>query len=230
MGLSLFCLFIAFMLSYLYGWDVGKEDGCLDLHLTNSSLSITTSLKDALKIVSEESDVIENVKLLFFMNGCLGFVSMACTLLVFPTEVRVFLNEHRNRWYSTSSYYWSKCFVEIPVTIVIAFTFATIMFYSTGQLSDSFRYSYFALNVIFVAFIANSVGNLIGILFADNYQLATTMGVALFMSIFLLGGFAVRLSSQDVFIRALSYGSFLRFNFYSVLVISQVFVCSVWFH
>ncbi|CAG2180262.1 unnamed protein product, partial [Oppiella nova] len=191
-GLGIFTLFIAFCLSYLYGFHVGEADGCLDLYLTNTSIFKTTSLEEALKIMSEESDVIQNVKLLFFTVTCLGFVSMACTILVFPSEVRIFLSEHHNRWYSTSSYYWSKLFVEIPVCVVISVVYSTIMYFCTGQLPQTFRYSYFTIVTVCV-----------GIIFAQNYQLATTIGVAFFLVLFLLGGFAVRLSTQDVVIRGL---------------------------
>ncbi|CAG2171101.1 unnamed protein product [Oppiella nova] len=223
MRLGIFTLFIAFCLSYLYGFHVGEADGCLDLYLTNTSISKTTSLEEALKIMSEESDVIQNVKLLFFTVTCLGFVSMACTILVFPSEVRIFLSEHHNRWYSTSSYYWSKLFVEIPVCVVISVVYSTIMYFCTGQLPQTFRYSYFTIVSVCGMFIANSFGNVVGIIFAQNYQLATTIGVAFFLVLFLLGGFAVRLSTQDVVIRGLSYISSVKLIFQSIMITTYGF-------
>ena len=42
-------------------------------------------------------------------------------------------------------YYWSKMFVDIPVTIIIAYVYSFIVYYGTGQLMDTFRFAYFTL-------------------------------------------------------------------------------------
>jgi hypothetical protein len=111
---------------------------------TNQTLGLN-NISDAMKILSQESKVTLNLKCHFFAIAFLQFVSMACTILVFPSEVKIFLNEHHNNWYSTSSYYWAKYIIEIPISIIISYVYSFIIYYGTGQLDQNWRFAYFTL-------------------------------------------------------------------------------------
>ncbi|CAG2116634.1 unnamed protein product, partial [Medioppia subpectinata] len=248
LGFGIFLTSLGVILCYLYGWDIGETDGCLDLMVANSSQPTNSSLDGGLELPREQSDVTENLKLLFFACGAAGFVAMASTVLAFPAEVRVFLNEHRNRWYSTSSYYWSKSLIEIPVTVIwpplyshfrpkcakslieipvtvtLSVLYSTIIFYASGQESDEFfRYGYFVMVNAGGLLVGNGIGHVFGIVFAHNYQLAIITSVAFYLTVFLLGGFPIRLYTQDGFIRAISYISCVKFNFYSNVITLYAF-------
>jgi len=67
--------------------------------------------------------------------------------------------------------------------------------------------------------IANSLGYLIGIIFARNIQVATTSGVAIFLVLVLFSGFFVPLSTLNVVLRGASYLSFIKLTFESILII-----------
>ena len=66
--------------------------------------------------------------------------------------------------------------------------------------------------------VCNSFGSLIGIIFAHNFQVAVTSGVALFLILVLLCGFFVPLVTQHAIIRGLSYASIVKLTFESVMV------------
>ncbi|XP_054159278.1 ATP-binding cassette sub-family G member 4-like [Oppia nitens] len=222
-ALATFSIVVAVMLIYLYGTDIGQENGCMDLYaaavaVANRTPTQVSSLEQSLRLLSQESKVSLNLKCQFFVVVFLQFVSMACTILVFPSEVRIFLNEHHNKWYSTSSYFWSKFMLEIPVSIVISYVYSFIIYYGTGQLSDAYRYAYFTLIVTFGMSIANSAGTLVGIIFARSFQVATTSGVVLFLVLVLLSGFFVPLTIQHEIIRSSSYLSFIKLTFEAIMV------------
>lgn len=147
-ALAIFCLTVGTFLALLYGSDVGKDDGCIDVK-PNQTINISCILlSEALEMFSQESNVSLNLKCLFFANVILQFVSMSCNILVIPSEFKIFRNEHHNNWYSTGSYYWSKYVIEIPFAIIISFIYSIIMFYGTGQLSEIWRFAYFALIIV----------------------------------------------------------------------------------
>ncbi|CAG2104152.1 unnamed protein product [Medioppia subpectinata] len=140
----LFCMLISVALSYLYDFDVGERTVCVDNTHTNS----TQSTHSSYTLAAKEAAVTENVKLLFFGQIAVGYMAMASSLLVFPVEVRVFLNEHRNGWYSTGAYYWSKSIIDLPVIMLMAFIYATMIFFISHQEADAFRWAYYSMVVV----------------------------------------------------------------------------------
>lgn len=97
------------------------------------------------------------VSFLFFNLLFLMFASLMPTVLTFPTEIKVrhfgdnsiqkrwlliaiyilvaqvFLNEHRNGWYSTCSYYWAKTITELLIQLPLPYLYCLFMYWSTKQ-------------------------------------------------------------------------------------------------
>lgn len=61
------------------------------------------------------------------------FAALMPTVLTFPTEIKVFLNEHRNGWYSTCSYYWAKTITELLIQLPLPYFYCLFMYWSTKQ-------------------------------------------------------------------------------------------------
>ena len=159
------------------------------------------------------------------------------SVLFYPQENRVFLNEHHNRWYSTSSYYLSKSLLEVPPIIITGVMFSALTYFGTGQVNNFYRFSLYTLNIVSIPdhsfdnfnkynlfqilsmFVSSSIGSLIGIII--DKQLFIAVGAATTSSLIncLLSGFFVPLKIQDQFIQALSYLSINRLNFESSLII-----------
>ncbi len=66
--------------------------------------------------------------------------------------------------------------------------------------------------------IANSLGYFIGIVFARNFQIAITSGVALYLILFLFSGFFIPLSTLNKVMRGASYISFVKLTFESIII------------
>ena len=43
------------------------------------------------------------------------------------------MNEHRNGWYSSSSYFLARGFIDVPVTILFCFLYLWYGYYGTSQ-------------------------------------------------------------------------------------------------
>ncbi|CAG2108024.1 unnamed protein product, partial [Medioppia subpectinata] len=161
------------VMSYLYDFDVGQRTACID-RLNGTQTARTASARLALRLAAKDLAVSENVKLLFFVNSSLGFLALAATVLTIPIEIRVFINEHRNRWYSTGAYYWSKCLVELPVLTLIGVIYSTMVYFISDQESDAFRWAYFTM---IVAFINEKNVLTIGLILSANGLAPKVLGV-----------------------------------------------------
>ncbi|CAG2111409.1 unnamed protein product, partial [Medioppia subpectinata] len=216
-ALGVFAMSMSVVMSYLYDFDIGQRTACID-RLNGTQTARTASARLALRLAAKDLAVSENVKLLFFVNTMPGFLTLAATILTIPIEIRVFMNEHRNRWYSTGAYYWSKCLVELPVLVAIGLIYSSMVYFISDQESDAFRWAYFTMIVTGGVCTAASIANLIGIIFCPNDTLSTTLGVGFYILIFLFNGFAVRLPNAEWFIRKVTHISYLRFTFYASII------------
>ncbi|CAG2117101.1 unnamed protein product, partial [Medioppia subpectinata] len=144
LALCTFCMIASVALSYLYDFHVGERTPCIDRWIPTVGRNTTQAQPSvagrALLLAAKGAAVAENVKLLFFANFAVGAMPLAKNLFIFPVEVRVFLNEHRNGWYSTGAYYWSKFIIEIPILVGTALLFSTMLFFISHQPSDAFRW------------------------------------------------------------------------------------------
>jgi len=154
------------------------------------------------------------------------------TALTFPSEIKVFINEHRNRWYSTSSYYISKTLVEIPCQLLFTFCYVYFLYWYSQQGDPdthfwysgffgfmSWRYAYFLGVNILCCFIAQGLGFLIGGLCVNSFSMRITLSSIVLLFSLLFSGFFVKLSVMNTFTKLITYLSFIRFSFESLLII-----------
>jgi len=84
-------LIFGFNLTLLYNSDIGKPNGCFTLN-SNSSSKTTDSLR-------EQSLLDQNMKFNFFAAAIVICLQIMGTTLTFPSEVKIFFNEHQNGLY-----------------------------------------------------------------------------------------------------------------------------------
>ena len=131
----------------LYGIDIGEDHGCLDL-LDESEAKGPSSLNQLLKHLGLNSQVTQNINCQCFILLYLMMIMKCMSVLFYPQENRVFLNEHHNRWYSSSSYYLSKSLLEVPPIIVTGVMFSALTYFGTGQVNNFYRFSLYTLNIV----------------------------------------------------------------------------------
>ena len=147
----LFVYFISlYVMLYLFPNDIGTDPGCTEesIDLRNISL-INQRILDA--ITGNEQKFQQNIKYIFFvfltimsvdtiqlcyMFSCQNHVSLyfkKYILLICFVQFQVFLNEHRNQWYSTGSYFWSKNLFELIKFFIIDYICLFFAYYGVSE-------------------------------------------------------------------------------------------------
>lgn len=88
----------------------------------------------------------------------------------------------------------------------------------TGQLLEPERVSYFLLIHIIMAFVAQSMGLLLGAIFMEDASAAVFLGPISTVPIMLFGGFFVRISTIPWYLRPFTYLSYLRYAFTASMI------------
>ncbi|XP_028045850.1 ATP-binding cassette sub-family G member 1 isoform X2 [Monomorium pharaonis] len=97
---------------------------------------------------------------IFFM-----YMPLMPVLLQFPLEVQLMKREHFNRWYHLSAYFWAFTVVNIPLQIIFAVFWLSMVYFITGQPLELHRSAKFFGTCFVCAFIAESIGHNIASVF-----------------------------------------------------------------
>jgi hypothetical protein len=84
----LFYIIFPLILTKSYNSEIGKPDGCYSFSLNQNT--------NCFKQLDYDSLLDQNTKFQFFTLLLFMFIQLAVTTLTFPTDVKIFLNEHRN--------------------------------------------------------------------------------------------------------------------------------------
>nr|CAD7438921.1 unnamed protein product [Timema bartmani] len=104
-----------------------------------------------------------------------------------PLEMPVLLKENFNRWYSLRSYYLAITLSDIPFQAVFCIIYVTIVYLLTGQPAEMYRYSMFLGACLLIAFVAQSVGLVVGA--AMNVQNGVFLAPVMSVPFLLFSGF-----------------------------------------
>jgi len=144
--------------------------------------------------------------------------SMMPTVLTFPSEVSILLQERNNGWYSCATYYVAKILAELPLQFIITFTFIAIIYPLTGQVMEWPRFSYFCLICLLISSIAQCVGILFGTYYVKSVENAVFLAPLSMAPVFLLSGFFGKLSAIPLVLKPIAYVSYVRYAFEGLLI------------
>lgn len=148
---------------------------------------------------------------------------------IFP-NFQLFLNEHRNGWYSTGTYYISKTLLEIPCQFAFPFFYTYLLYWYSEQIGMdtwygglfgfmSWRYSAFLWITFLSCFIAQGLGFLIGIICVDSFNITVILSSTILLFLFLFSGFSVKTIAMAASVKWITNLSFIRFSFESLLIV-----------
>lgn len=162
-------------------------------------------------IGDDATKVLSNLGFLFFNMLFLMYTSMTITILSFPLEMPVLLKESFNRWYSLKSYYLAITVSDIPFQAVFCILYVTIVYFLTSQPPEVFRFSMFLGTCLLISFVAQSVGLVVGA--AMNVQNGVFLAPVMSVPFLLFSGFFVSFDAIPVYLRWITYLSYIRYGF-----------------
>ncbi|CAK1549241.1 unnamed protein product [Leptosia nina] len=162
-------------------------------------------------IGNDGSKVLSNLGFLFFNMLFLMYTSMTITILSFPLEMPVLVKEHFNRWYSLRSYYLAITVSDIPFQAIFCIIYVVIVYLLTSQPLEWFRFSMFLSSCLLISFVAQSVGLVVGA--AMNVQNGVFLAPVMSVPFLLFSGFFVSFNAIPVYLRWITYISYIRYGF-----------------
>ncbi|XP_047508803.1 ATP-binding cassette subfamily G member 4 isoform X2 [Pieris napi] len=162
-------------------------------------------------IGNDGSKVLSNLGFLFFNMLFLMYTSMTITILSFPLEMPVLVKEHFNRWYSLRSYYLAITVSDIPFQAIFCIIYVVIVYLLTSQPLEWFRFSMFLSSCLLISFVAQSVGLVVGA--AMNVQNGVFLAPVMSVPFLLFSGFFVSFNAIPVYLRWITYVSYIRYGF-----------------
>lgn len=162
-------------------------------------------------IGNDGAKVLSNLGFLFFNMLFLMYTSMTITILSFPLELPVLLKENFNRWYSLKAYYLAITVSDIPFQAIFCVIYVTIVYFLTSQPTDTMRFSMFMGTCLLISFVAQSVGLVVGA--AMNVQNGVFLAPVMSVPFLLFSGFFVSFDAIPVYLRWITYLSYIRYGF-----------------
>lgn len=96
-------------------------------------------------------------------------VLLTCTspVTLVPLERNLFVREQSNRMYGVLPYYLAKMIVELPCHIIMPIIYCLITYWAIRLRNETESFFLFTAAVLMIAIVGNSIGLLLGSMFAD---------------------------------------------------------------
>ena len=160
---------------------------------------------------------------LFFFHVllCTTMVTSALTGLVFPLQMRMFMREYKNGWYTPGSFVTSQTLAELPVDIIGPLLTVLITYPLCHQPVSLYywREIGYALVLMLCAIICKSQAQIIGAVLVDSIENSVFISCCAVTLPALVSGVPLRVSQMLLPFQWISYLSFLRYSFECLLAI-----------
>lgn len=155
----------------------------------------------------------------FHLLLCITMVTSALTGLVFPFQMRMFIREYKNGWYSPASFVISQTLAELPIDVVGPLVTVLISYPLCNQPTSQYywREIGYCIVIIFTSIITKSQAQVIGAFLMDSVENSVFMSCVFVTFPALLSGVPIRVQQMTLPLQWASYTSFLRYSFESLL-------------
>ncbi|XP_063709394.1 ABC transporter G family member 2-like [Culicoides brevitarsis] len=160
---------------------------------------------------NDASKVMTNLSCLFFFLLFIFFANTMPTVLTFPCEAQVFVNQcFLNHWYSLKAYYFSKIIADLPLQLICPTLFVTISYFMTGQPFECDRFLMLLFICVLMATMSHSLGLVAGAAFSVKHGVFLLPATSIPMLIF--SGFFIRFDELFSFFKPFTYVSYFRYG------------------
>lgn len=158
---------------------------------------------------------------LFFFHVllCIVMVTSALTGLVFPFQMRMFMREYKNGWYSPASFIISQTFAELPTDIIGPLITLIITYPLCHQPASEYHWREigYGIVLVFSSIICKSQAQIVGAFLMDSVENSVFISCVAVTFPALLSGIPVQVYQMMRPLQLLSYTSFLRYAFESLM-------------
>lgn len=215
-------LLMSYGITFCFPTDVGTDPGC-----------VTTIDLNGIELKSDRKDPLwqQNLNCHYFTITLLLFTYLSVTILTFPSDVLVFLNEHRNRWYSTGSYFLSKTAIDLILASFVTYLYCWIAYFRSHQPGFDFwwhglvlsevdsRYLFWTLTVMLGVFNSQGLAYFFAVLSIKNYKLSVILATASFLVLQFFSGYFLSANELTPTMQTISELSFVRHVYENALLV-----------
>ncbi|XP_045473258.1 protein white-like [Harmonia axyridis] len=145
---------------------------------------------------------------------CVNFLGVIFT---FFDEIPLFVREHKNGFYRTDVYYFSKLATDLPLYSFINTIGMTICCFSIGIFPDGSRWIVAVLLILLTSLIAMGIGYAVSIIAASMNE-AFSITALVMVPFMLFSGIFVNIKSIPSCLKWLSYISWYRYGYEGLLI------------
>lgn len=152
--------------------------------------------------------------LFFHLTLCTTVVSSALAGLIFPIQMRMFIREYKNGWYSPGAFITSSTIAELPIDMIGPILTILIVYPLCHQPDSDYHWREigYILTVIVSTLICKSQAQVCGAFLMDSVENSVFISCVMVTPPALLSGIAIRVSQMPKMLQYLSYTSFLRYT------------------
>lgn len=165
---------------------------------------------------SDGSKTLSNMGYILTSLTYLSYTSAMPAVLKFPSELAVLKKENFNNWYNLKTYYAAALAIGIPMQIFYSIVFSIPSYFLTGQPPEFYRFVMFVLVLSNVTVLSDGIGNVIGS--CTDPVNGTFFAAVTTCAMIVFSGYLVLLKDMGSIMYKVSYISFMRFGFESMVL------------
>lgn len=137
----------------------------------------------------------ENINYICLNRAVQAYIIMCTSTMLYSSLVKVFRNEHRNRWYSLGVFYFSTNLVSILQIFFFSFVLSTTSYFSVSEHAiDDYalnwsRMGHYLLCTFIALLLTQSFGQLVGVAILEPFEIAIMLSTTLFTFVMMLDDF-----------------------------------------
>lgn len=137
----------------------------------------------------------ENINYICLNRAVQAYIIMCTSTMLYSSLVKIFRNEHRNRWYSLGVFYCSTNLVSILQIFLFSIILSSTSYFSVSEHAiddyalNWFRMGHYLLCTFIALLLTQSLGQFVGVAILEPFEIAIMLSTTLFTFVMMLDDF-----------------------------------------